>query len=468
MKKTFYKNIYNKFIPLLYIFSLINIYIFFGFPSNTIFLVTNLIILSSAFFAFYLNRHEFSLVKLVYIFTFIFFGIIPLNDINNNNIYWGANKSVNISEMILTNIIIVLGLIFFIFGSMVNLNLNKKIIKIFPKNVSSNNVIYCIFYLLITLIILHFNNYSLSLLSFRGLDQEYFVINNVNYSQFEYLMISYVIRPIPILLLAVYIYANSLNNNFSLKLYKTSFSVNNIFKMLFLVLAIFLVSPISIPRFQAASLYIGLVLIFTNFWDKPFRMEASIIFSVFIILPFLDKFRIFNPENFNLNINFDFLNAGHFDAYQNFSRVIEIDLITFGNQLIGVLLFFIPRSLWVDKPVGSGTLLAEIENYEFSNISMPFIGEGYINFGIVGVIFFMFMLGLILANLDKLAFKIRNSGNNSLFIYYYYFLFGMIFFMMRGDLLSSFAYIVGLSISFLITSYCLCFFNIKLKSNNYN
>ncbi len=468
MNEIFYKKIpNNKVVAILYIFSLVNIYFFFGLPKNTIFVITNLFILSLSFFSFYLNPYKFSLIKLVYIFIFIFFGLIPLNDINNDNIYWGANKGVNISAMILSNIIIVVGLLFFIIGSKVNLNIIKNVINIFPKRVSSNNIVYCFLYALLTLIILHYNNYSLSLLSFRGVDQDYFYLNGLNLSQVEYLIINFIIRPMPILLLAVYIYANNQNDkNFFLKSYNTSFSVKNILNIIFLVLSIFLVSPISVPRFQAASLYIGVLLILTNFWDKPFRMEASMIFSLFIILPFLDKFRIFNPENFKLNFTFDFLNAGHFDAYQNFSRVIEIDLVTFGNQLIGVLLFFIPRTFWADKPVGSGALLAEIENYDFSNISMPFIGEGYINFGIIGVNFFMFTLGLILANLDKLAFEIKKTGNHSLFIYYYYFLFGMIFFMMRGDLLSSFAYIIGLTISFLVISYCLSFLNVKLKLIN--
>lgn len=79
---------------------------------------------------------------------------------------------------------------------------------------------------------------------------------------------------------------------------------------------------------------------------------------------------------------------------------------------------------------------------------MPFIAEGFINFGVIGVAIFMFLLGLILGNLDRIAWSMKGKGIDGLFLYYYYFLFGMVFFIMRGDLMSSFAYTVGLTVAF--------------------
>jgi len=78
----------------------------------------------------------------------------------------------------------------------------------------------------------------------------------------------------------------------------------------------------------------------------------------------------------------------------------EIESITYGRQLVGALLFFVPRSIWPNKPVGSGHFVAEnmlMTRYSFwfTNISMPFPGEGYINFGILGIILFAFILALV-------------------------------------------------------------------------
>lgn len=60
---------------------------------------------------------------------------------------------------------------------------------------------------------------------------------------------------------------------------------------------------------------------------------------------------------------------------------------TNGRQLLGCFLFFIPRTIWKTKPIGSGALVAEIIGQEHTNISMPFIGEGLINFGFLVLLY---------------------------------------------------------------------------------
>ena len=42
-------------------------------------------------------------------------------------------------------------------------------------------------------------------------------------------------------------------------------------------------------------------------------------------------------------------------------------------------------------------------DYIFGGISMPFIGEGYVNFGLIGSLIFMLFLGILLGNLTVLA-----------------------------------------------------------------
>ena len=59
-----------------------------------------------------------------------------------------------------------------------------------------------------------------------------------------------------------------------------------------------------------------------------------------------------------------------------------------GKQLLGAMLFFIPRSIWPSKPIGSGATIAIYQRQSFKNISCPIIGEAIINFGIIGVIIF--------------------------------------------------------------------------------
>jgi hypothetical protein len=131
---------------------------------------------------------------------------------------------------------------------------------------------------------------------------------------------------------------------------------------------------------------------------------------------------------------------GHYDSYQNFIYVVNQGIVTWGRQLIGVLFFWVPRALWPAKPVGSGHFIASEYNLSFSNISMNLFGEGYINFGMLGILLFVFIVAYITKYLDQMYWIHRMSGFGKR---YYPFLLGLFFFMLRGDLMSSFAYTLG-------------------------
>jgi hypothetical protein len=109
--------------------------------------------------------------------------------------------------------------------------------------------------------------------------------------------------------------------------------------------------------------------------------------------------------------------------------------------LATVLLFFVPRSIWPSKSVGSGALVNKLEHSDFTNFSSTFIAEGYINFGVWGSLIFMAGLALFIARYDDKYWFSGGSKYNNLV---YPAAIGMMFFMLRGDLLSSFAYSVGI------------------------
>ena len=227
--------------------------------------------------------------------------------------------------------------------------------------------------------------------------------------------------------------------------------LNNIVLLWFLIIfSIMTVPPTGIPRFQAATIYIPFIIIFTKIWEKPFMFQATFLVGIIIILPFLDNFRRSRAgiQDLVFQIDLNFLKSGNFDSYQNFVRLIELDIISYGNQLMGSLLFFVPRSIWEGKAIGSGTFIADKLSYDYYNISMPFIAEGYINFGLFGSILFMFLLGIILGNFDRVAWQLKRSNKDCLFLYYYYFLFGLVFFLMRGDLINAIAFISGMTAAF--------------------
>ncbi len=428
---------------------LIVFYYVIGIPSNNLFFFTNLLVLISSFVGmFILPLRSYSLLKMVFIFVFIFFGVVPLMNEVNNNIIWGKESEFDTLDKVKANIIILAGMFFFVFGSFLKLNLFDKIVNSLP-DIKKINIFFFFIFFIISYVILNKWNFDIKALLFwstRGEGSYFFTVFDFSKGRSEYLFYSKFIRPMPIILLVIFIYYLKKNS----PLFNSEQKMVNSFVLCILILiSIFLVSPTGIARWQTATLYIPFLIIFTKLWDKPYMMQTSLIGGLFIVFPFLDKFRSWDGyDTFNFKIDWSWLKESHFDAYQNFVRTIEVDFVTYGSQLKGALLFFIPRSIWEDKPIGSGSSLAHKMDYVFAGISMPFIGEGYVNFGLMGSLIFMLFLGILLGNLDRVAWNLKRLNKDCLFLYYYYFLFGLVFFLMRGDLINSITFISGMTASF--------------------
>lgn len=135
----------------------------------------------------------------------------------------------------------------------------------------------------------------------------------------------------------------------------------------------------------------------------------------------------------------------HYDAWANLVASIEFvqtEGLQLGRQLLGALLFFMPRGLWADKPVSSGQLLGDylVERHGlwFTNISFPFPAEGFVDFGIVGVIGYALMLAWYAQRMD---YFVNHGGmvDRTSALYFAFYL----TFVMRGALLPAVAYGVG-------------------------
>ncbi|WPQ60307.1 O-antigen polysaccharide polymerase Wzy [Chitinophaga sancti] len=214
--------------------------------------------------------------------------------------------------------------------------------------------------------------------------------------------------------------------------------------------------PLALPRYLAATIYIGLALTYRRWFNNPNLFPIIIIASLFYIFPIMTEARhdYFSVEyvasNFS-EISAKAYSSGDFDAYTMLCKTVEYtDLrgIVYGEQLSGVLLFFVPRSFWPDKPVGSGYFIGQKNGFYFLNVSCPYLAEGYLNFGIPGALLLVLLFALIFARLDKFYWTNVNRGIQlNFWILIYPTLLGMFFFMMRGDLLSSYAYTFGMVVT---------------------
>lgn len=200
--------------------------------------------------------------------------------------------------------------------------------------------------------------------------------------------------------------------------------------------------PLGLARNAAAMYWIPFALVSFKFFHKPNRFIPMMLIGVLIIFPFLDNFRYFDGS-LKFEFSIDYFNTMNFDASQEFMIAMKWQVVTWGYQLLGALLFFVPRSIWATKPIGSGAMLASHQPRAFTNISMPFWGEGYMNFGIIGVILFTILLAYITAVVDKKYWRQQHRSIVNLKDGYYLIFLGALMFILRGDLMSSFSYTVA-------------------------
>lgn len=144
----------------------------------------------------------------------------------------------------------------------------------------------------------------------------------------------------------------------------------------------------------------------------------------------------------------------NFDAFQMmFYTTVYTDKMGYslGNQLLLPAFFWVPRSIWTSKPLGSPDIVAAHAGFASLNVSSPLWTEGYINFSIPGVFLFLYIFGWCarlgdnsLSNLElRPAFATILSS----------FFASNTFILLRGDLTSGTMYvqmIIVFTLSFLI------------------
>ncbi|HEN9540378.1 O-antigen polymerase [Acinetobacter baumannii] len=383
-------------------------------------------VLSCVFFLTISLKKNISTLLFFYIFNLLFLALIPWFHYTNDSIIW-ALYSFSEDNYIKANFLIFFFNLFIYLFYQVSPLLFKN--KLFIQDKEPNFLISLALCGVSFSIIFYALDFNLMKVFFRGVEGDVYEEGNANPVLAIFVMLS---RLLPAFILMRYIV---------FKKYYKSFII-----FIFVLLCDF---PTGIARFMVAFVYLPLLLCIVPSLKRSIRISLFIILGMVFIFPFLNQFRYFSfDQKISLIPDLSFFSQGHFDAYQNFMEVLRLDFITYGYQLLGVFLFFIPRSFWPDKPVGSGYQMAIDNNYAFNNISMPFIAEGYINFGYFGILLFAGVLGFFMRQIDLKFLKDSYSGSFS------YckgvFLCAAIFFMLRGDLMSSFSFLVSGIIAFLI------------------
>lgn len=382
------------------------------------------------------SRLGYSLKDVVNLFMFLFMFLSPMIQYVTNKFPWWDIHLITDEAIIQANVTILIFLVTY----QLSYSLKSKHTNKTAKN-NFINRIDVVFNILFLFSIIS-SSFIILNVGFYNLFSRATYIIDINSSSLS-LIVSNSMRAIPVIYVAI--------NLVYLKKNRSVFRKLPFFIGVFLMLLVNF--PTSTARFWMASVYLGLFIIIIGRSKNPHFLKFILLFGMTIIFPVINIFRRNTwQEAIILGIDIpritELFTYGDFDSYSMLTRALlytDTNGITWGKQLLGNLLFFVPRSIWPSKPIGSGVMIASDLGWKFTNVSCPFVGEGYINFGLVGVILFAIVLGKLSKVADyKYSYSIENNIKNINFVDLYYpFTLGFIFFIMRGDLLSSLSFYLG-------------------------
>lgn len=224
-----------------------------------------------------------------------------------------------------------------------------------------------------------------------------------------------------------------------------------------IILLIIFKNPFFDKRHALGPIYL---LLLTFYYTSIFKSNLKSVTLLFVILVIGYPAVSIITHNPQFRFEYDFttfyyagfdevflnvFNQLHYDAFANFMGAIkyyQVENVKIGYQLLGSILFFVPRSIWPTKPLSSGEevgwFLLNDYSLHFVNISQPFIGEGWINFGFIGILIFPIVFAYIFYFFYKWS-QDKDKLKNVAYVFFSYHL----IYLLRGDLMSGIAFFVG-------------------------
>lgn len=165
-------------------------------------------------------------------------------------------------------------------------------------------------------------------------------------------------------------------------------------------------SPLSLPRFWIFGFVISLIWIVAPYFHKVWRCVFVVGMTVmqFTVFPLYSQLtRSVGGVDFNLDAIRQYLHHGDFDGFQSIVNVtlyIQNSGFELGRNLISVVLFFVPRTIW-NKAEPLGMAASDFMGYEYTNLSAPIYAELYADFGLFSLVFGMSIVGFWMSLLDE-------------------------------------------------------------------
>lgn len=208
------------------------------------------------------------------------------------------------------------------------------------------------------------------------------------------------------------------------------------------VLNVIINNPISNSRYWTLAVLFGLLMPLIGTRKSLFNwaIVGGIVAAIFVF-PLSDITRRTAGTGAVLQVDsvWRMISTKDYDQFSMLANTLGFtrdEGLTWGNQFLGALLFWVPRVIWPTKPLDSGVEVGQWMSSVNVNLSSPLWAEAWINFGIAGVVITFALLGLLGRKLDagfeSGALSAGSVGYLGVSIFA-----GYMFILLRGSLLQS-------------------------------
>jgi hypothetical protein len=222
------------------------------------------------------------------------------------------------------------------------------------------------------------------------------------------------------------------------------------------VLAVLIVvNPISGARYTSGTVMFA-ILCYTGVLSRKRLLRpllGGLLAAFLLLFPIADAFRRTEVSAGRSGFFSEYAGNGDYDAFWQIANsylYMQFEGPSWGRQALGVLLFWVPRSLWPDKPQDTGVMLAEFRGYSFTNLSSPLWAEALVNGGIIALVATFLALAVLIVRLDRRLPRSLGADSGlaiaaSVFPAY-------MIILLRGSLLQATGIFVVMSVSILLVS----------------
>ncbi|MFF1838418.1 hypothetical protein ACFVXE_30075 [Streptomyces sp. NPDC058231] len=222
-------------------------------------------------------------------------------------------------------------------------------------------------------------------------------------------------------------------------------------------------NPISNARYWFLTVLVS--LLFTAFPSSAAMYRSVLAMGVvgaLVLFPYADRFRYDDSGYRPVQSSsvFEPLATKDYDQTVMFANTISwVDTRdhTYGRQLAGSALFFVPRAVWSGKPEDTGVRVGQWMGMNMTNLSAPLWTELWVDFGAPGMVGGLALIGYAATRTDRRyapAVSRHGAGPGSVLAIAVPLIAGYTFILLRGPLLQSVGKLaIGALCLVLITSF---------------